>query len=251
MSFPAMRQFMVPLLAALQNQSDWEYDTPAFQHYFMPSSSPACIPLHSRSSHKLVPSNQSQSTAEHISESFALHIIMALPPLPDPKRYITDNDENGVSFFSKTTAEAVPTAWDLAGAQMRLAYTAARAPLELSGATDLASYQKNLQDLPPLIPVGGGTNVWYIDTPPGAESPMHRTVTLNFVIQIAGEIELIMANGETRLVKPGDMTVQRSSAHMWRNPSQTQWSRMVGVMAECQPVVTKSGQTLGPDFPAH
>lgn len=172
------------------------------------------------------------------------------PPLPDPNRHITDNDANGRSSFSKAVPSALPVARDLGGALFRLGYIAPKAPAQLTNQADLKAYQASLEDLPPLVPPGGNAIVWYIDTPPGGTSPMHRTVSLDIVVQIAGEIELTLESGETRLMKPGDLTVQRSTLHAWRNPSETQWARMLGVMAECEPVVV-DGKTLGTEFPSH
>ncbi|KAG2413153.1 hypothetical protein HFD88_002342 [Aspergillus terreus] len=170
--------------------------------------------------------------------------------LPNPKRYITDNDENGDSFFSETVNETLPVVNDLGGTLMRLGYTTDRPPVVLTNGTDVGRYATSLNKLPPLVTPGGGANVWFVDTPPDSESPLHRTVSLDFVIQVVGEIELTLSSGETRIIKPGDLTVQRSTLHKWRNPSKTQWSRMVGVMSQCQPVVTKNG-TLGTEFPKH
>ncbi|KAB8204350.1 hypothetical protein BDV34DRAFT_226556 [Aspergillus parasiticus] len=171
--------------------------------------------------------------------------------LPNPNRYITTNDDDGTSIFSKTITESLPVINNLSGALFRLGYTTNNPPVELTNNTDLHLYETSLQELPPLVPQGGGANVWYIDTPPESESPLHRTVSLDFVIQIAGEIELTLSSGETRIVKPGDLTIQRSTLHKWRNPSKTQWSRMVGVMAECRPVVTGKGVPLGMEFREH
>lgn len=169
--------------------------------------------------------------------------------LPNPQCYITDNDDNGGSFFAKDVNESLPVVKDLGSALMRLGYTTDRPPVLLTNGTDLTQYTAALTDVPPLVTSSGGANVWYIDTPPETESPMHRTVSLDFVILVSGEIELSLSSGETRLVKPGDLVVQRSTLHKWRNPSKTNWARMVGIMAACQPVVTKNGSTLGEDFP--
>ena len=171
-------------------------------------------------------------------------------PLPDPNRHITDNDAEGKSFFSAALPTAVPVAKDLGGALQRFAYTTPRGPGLLTEQADLKTYQFSLQNLPPLVPPGGGAVVWYIDTPPDSASPLHRTVSLDLVIQVAGEIELTLESGETRIMKPGDMTVQRSTLHAWRNKSTTKWSRMVAVMTECQPVQVGE-KTLGTEFLKH
>lgn len=62
-------------------------------------------------------------------------------------------------------------------------------------------------------------------------------------------MDFTLANGEKRIIKPGDMENQRSKLHKWRSPNETEWTRNSGVMVEYQPVVTKSGKTVGPDFP--
>lgn len=78
--------------------------------------------------------------------------------------------------------------------------------------------------------------MWYNDIPPGAESPMHQTVTFDIIIVVLGEVELTLSNDETRTVKPGDMVIQRATMHKWRNPSKTHWARMIGIVSECQPL---------------
>ena len=167
---------------------------------------------------------------------------MADQHLPNPGRYIPSNDDDANSFLSKNLPESLEVVKDLGGAEMRLGYTITQSPTRLTNDADLSIYRSSLKELPPLVRPGGSgaTNVWYIDTPPDSESPMHRTVSLDFVIQISGEIELTLASAEQRTIRAGDITIQRCTLHKWRNPSKTQWSRMVGIMAECESVSTKN-----------
>lgn len=171
-------------------------------------------------------------------------------PLPNPNRYITDNDDEGKSYFSTTVPTALPVVKELGTAHQRFGYLTPAGPGLLTAQADLRVYEAALTNLPPLVPLGGSAAVWYIDMPPGTDSPMHRTVSLDLVIQIEGEVELTLESGEKRIIKPGDLTIQRSTLHAWRNTSFTQWSRMVGIMAECQPVVAGRKQ-LGAEFPSH
>ncbi|KAL2835339.1 hypothetical protein BJY01DRAFT_259278 [Aspergillus pseudoustus] len=173
-------------------------------------------------------------------------------PLPNPNRYITTNDANGVALFSTTTPESLSVSTTLGGSALaRLAYTlSGGATVNLTSETDLKAYYASLSpssNLPPLVRLDG-LNVWYVDTPPDSESPLHRTVSLDFVIQVHGEQVLTLSNGESRIVKPGDITIQRSTMHKWHNPSKTEWSRMMAVMVACQPVVTENGDVLGEKF---
>lgn len=47
---------------------------------------------------------------------------------------------------------------------------------------------------------------------------MHRTETIDYGIVIAGEITLVLDNGET-LLKEGDVVIQRGTNHAWANRS--------------------------------
>lgn len=58
---------------------------------------------------------------------------------------------------------------------------------------------------------------------------MHRTVSVNYNFIIEGELEIMLDSGETRLMKPGDVLVQRAINHAWRNPSSTKWARIAAV----------------------
>ena len=73
-------------------------------------------------------------------------------------------------------------------------------------------------------------------------------MSLDIFIVLMGEVELTMSNGETRTIKPGDMVIQRSSLHKWRNPSKTNWARVVAIVSECQPYVTEKGEALDAYF---
>lgn len=175
---------------------------------------------------------------------------MANNRLPNPNRYITDNDADGNSFFSTELPPSMEVKSELGSGLQRFGYQTSHPPISLSSNDDLSRYKTALQTRVPLVTPGGGANVWYNDVAPGAESPMHRTVSLDIVILLMGEIELTMSNDETRTLKPGDVVIQRSTLHKWRNPSKTQWARIVAIVSECQPYVTEKGEALGTYFPS-
>ncbi|KAI1367177.1 cupin domain protein [Xylaria arbuscula] len=171
--------------------------------------------------------------------------VPALPALANPARIITTTDpENAKSTIDRTFDEDLPVTKDLGGALFRLAYVSGRAPEALDG-NDVSTYGEYLKHMPALVVPGGGATVWYIDTPPGAGSPLHRTVSLDFVVVVEGEVQMKLDSGETRLLRVGDLVVQRGTTHQWTNPSKDRWSRMVGVMSESQPIALNDGTTLG------
>ncbi|BCS04002.1 cupin domain-containing protein [Aspergillus luchuensis] len=182
--------------------------------------------------------------------SLAVSCIAAIStpaPLPNPHRVITDtNLDTGISFFNTTLSESLAVKQDVGGSLFRLGYITGRTPNTLNGTdiTDYIDYLKTASVPPITLPDGRGM-MWYIDTPPGEGSPAHRTVSLDVVIQVAGEIEVTLESGEKRIQKPGDMLIQRATTHTWKNPSNDTWARMVGVMYSSNPVILNNGTVLG------
>jgi len=65
---------------------------------------------------------------------------------------------------------------------------------------------------------------------------MHRTVSLDYGCVLEGEIEGILDSGETRLLKRGDVCIQRGTMHAWRNTSKDSWARMLFVLLPCKEI---------------
>ena len=76
---------------------------------------------------------------------------------------------------------------------------------------------------------------------------MHRTVSLDYGVVLYGEMELVLDSGETRIMKVGDVSVQRGTNHAWRNTSDTQWARMMYVLQPSLPI-TINGKPLDEDL---
>lgn len=85
----------------------------------------------------------------------------------------------------------------------------------------------------------GGTDVWYIDTPPNSECPVHRTIGLDFLVQIMGKMEVTHFIGDQQIIRPGHLTIRGSSFTKWRNPSRNQWARMMGFMPTARSIGKK------------
>lgn len=64
---------------------------------------------------------------------------------------------------------------------------------------------------------------------------MHRAMSIDYGIVIEGEFEITLDSGETRIMRPGDVSVQRATMHKWRNTSPDKCARMVFVLLDCKP----------------
>jgi quercetin dioxygenase-like cupin family protein len=155
--------------------------------------------------------------------------------LPPVSRVITDHSNEGKAVFSSAIPE--PIVWqELAdGARFSLGYATNKFPAELSNETDIKTYSHYLENLPGIA-IPGGTVLRYVDMMPGATSPMHRTVSLDYGVVLEGEVELVLDSGEVRLLKRGYVVVQRGTNHAWRNASKTEWARMLYVLQDAKPL---------------
>jgi quercetin dioxygenase-like cupin family protein len=66
---------------------------------------------------------------------------------------------------------------------------------------------------------------------------MHRSFSIDYGVVISGELELTLDGGETILLEAGDIVVQRSTNHLWRNPSETEICRIAFILIQSEPVV--------------
>lgn len=60
---------------------------------------------------------------------------------------------------------------------------------------------------------------------------------------------MILDSGVKRMLKRGDVVVQRATMHAWRNASKTEWARMAFVLQDCLPLRVGDG-FLGKDITA-
>lgn len=70
---------------------------------------------------------------------------------------------------------------------------------------------------------------------------------MDFGVVLEGEVEVVLDSGETRLLKRGDLAIQRGTMHAWRNKSQTEWARMLYFLQESEPLEV-GGVKLGEDY---
>jgi quercetin dioxygenase-like cupin family protein len=169
------------------------------------------------------------------------------------KRFITTHNETGKAIFSNDLPELMPVQKIADGADFSLAYTSDHFPAQLNNKTDITEYSNYLTS-PPGIVVSGGTVCRIVDMSPGSLSPMHRTVSLDYGVVLEGEVELVLDSGEVRLLKRGDVAVQRGTNHAWRNVTPDvvdengvktgQWARMLYVLQPSEEIEI-DGRRLG------
>jgi quercetin dioxygenase-like cupin family protein len=87
----------------------------------------------------------------------------------------------------------------------------------------------------PLPPAANGSRFAIVDFLPGNAAFMHRTETIDYVIVLAGEVDMDMDNSTVKM-KAGDVVVQRGTNHAWVNR---------GTVPARIAIVLIDGQSLG------
>lgn len=166
--------------------------------------------------------------------------------LPSLKRFVTTHDPaTKQAIFSSAVDETIQ--WkNVPTAAFGLPYVTKGHPVELNDDADIKVYTPFLENAPGLV-TSGGTVLRFVDMEPGALSPMHRTVSLDYGVVIEGEVQLVLDSGETRVLKRGDTAIQRGTMHAWKNMSQTNWARMMYVLQESKPIEI-AGEALKEDY---
>ncbi|KAK3615996.1 hypothetical protein LTR56_026255 [Elasticomyces elasticus] len=155
---------------------------------------------------------------------------------PAPRRHMTTQDEKGVSKF--IPGQIVPTEanWQQFSPEIfsTLLWGTTTSPALMTNDVDLKAYSSiSLFE----IVAKNGTNMRFFDFAPGFKSEMHRTDSIDYSIVILGTIENQVDGEEVRVGKPGDVFIQRGTNHLWRNRSETEWTRMCFFVVAAVPLV--------------
>jgi quercetin dioxygenase-like cupin family protein len=77
--------------------------------------------------------------------------------------------------------------------------------------------------------------------PTGAEGPMHRTNTIDYIVILEGELEFSLNDGEKRIFRKGDIVIERACWHAWKNTSKTEAARMIAFVVGGKGAVEGAG----------
>ncbi|KAI1382640.1 uncharacterized protein F4822DRAFT_435316 [Hypoxylon trugodes] len=171
------------------------------------------------------------------------------PPVPEKLlpavyRYITTHDADGKPTFETGVKEEIDFDRTPMGGDLFLVYSGIKYPVPLANDSDLNTYKEHCVKKPESFMIPGGFLSRYIDYHPSAPPLWHRTTTLDFAVVIEGQVQLELESGEKRILKKGDVAVQRGTMHAWSNPSSSEFARVFYVALDANaPVV--NGQELG------
>ncbi|RYP54381.1 hypothetical protein DL768_000798 [Monosporascus sp. mg162] len=157
------------------------------------------------------------------------------PGLRRTVRHITGHNAEGKGIFLTTDCGDHHRVIGNEQAIANILYSTKETPVELNGDVDVKYAKEN----EPGLHIHNGSVCRMIDFGPNVLSPMHRAVSLDYGVVIEGEFKLILDSGEERIMRQGDVSVQRASAHQWHNitGNGTLPGRMMWILLDCKPVL--------------
>jgi naringenin degradation protein FdeH len=152
------------------------------------------------------------------------------PDYPPIRRVVTGHDATHVA---KAIMDGPATNWKSSspGTVSTLIWSTNATPADIA-------VGDTIEDLGARVlgtaPPANGSRFAVIDFPPGNSGRMHRTETIDYVIVIAGEIDMDMDDSTVRL-RAGDVMVQRGTNHAWVNRG-TERARVAFVLIDAEPL---------------
>ncbi|KAI1356625.1 hypothetical protein F5Y01DRAFT_301466 [Xylaria sp. FL0043] len=189
------------------------------------------------------------ATAEEVADTaifFAGYVSsFPAPGLRRTVRHVTGHNAEGKGIFLSTDDGDHHRIIGDKQAIGNILYSTNETPADLNGDVDLKYAKEN----EPGLHVHNGSVCRMIDFGPNVLSPMHRAVSLDYGVVLEGEFKLILDSGEERIMRQGDVSVNRSSAHQWHNitGNGTMPGRMLFILLDCKPVVI-NGVALGQEL---
>jgi naringenin degradation protein FdeH len=154
-----------------------------------------------------------------------------------PRRIVTGHDRAGKSVV--VSDGPTPKTLDIGTAAFHELWITSQTPARIA-ATEPEPTERPVRTPPPT----GGVIVRFTEMAPGAESPMHRTETLDVGVVLEGETWLLLDDDSETRVGVGDAVVQRGTNHAWANRADSP-VRMVFVLIDGE-IVDELRSVTGP-----
>ena len=173
------------------------------------------------------------------------HITQHTSSLRNPTNLITGHDQNAQAICQSAEAAS----WtEIRGTNyFNVIYTTSSFPVDMNDDADIKQHEHVRSEGKLGLVRPNGTVCRMVDFAPDGDALMHRTKSLDYGIIVEGEIELHLDSGEVKLMKRGDVAVQRGTMHAWKNASMTEWARIVFVLQDSQPL-SVGAKTLGEEL---
>lgn len=141
------------------------------------------------------------------------------------RRIITGHDDSGNAVFVEDGA--CPHVQEIMGAGTADLWQNTATP---AGNSRLDYFVGGAVLKPPV----GGSVFRVVEFAPHTSCPSHRTASIDYTCVISGELYAVVEDDE-RLMRPGDVIIQRGTVHSWENRSDEP-ARIVVVLVDAEPL---------------
>ncbi|KAI2603106.1 uncharacterized protein GGS25DRAFT_526141 [Hypoxylon fragiforme] len=156
------------------------------------------------------------------------------------RRYISTHNKDGKGVFIADDDGDHHRLMVQGQAVANIIYSTKGNPIDMNNEADIA-YAKNNE---PAIHVPNGSVARLIDFAPGMESPIHRAMSLDYGVVIEGKFLFSLDSGESKVMLPGDCSVNRGCMHKWKNLDEEKSGRMLFILLDVTPL-TVNGEVIG------
>lgn len=150
--------------------------------------------------------------------------------MDDLRRIVTGHDADGTAVVVIDGA-VTNVKRGKSGATLRHLWNTAETPARIDVGLDIEDTGLHPHITPPPP---NGTRFVMIDYPPGNRGAMHRTETIDYIVVLTGEIDMVMDDSTVHL-RAGDVMVQRGTNHGWFNRG-SEVARIAFVLVDAQPL---------------
>jgi len=164
------------------------------------------------------------------------------------RRIVTGHNASGIAVVKSD--ELVPgVTRGIAGIVGCELWSTDQMPVDNSAAADAAQRAGFVKHkIPNYVGTGGGTTFRIDEIAPGAARFTHRTETVDYCIQLSGELDCELESGEVVHLKAGDVFINRGGLHTWVNNGSVP-SLGAAVMVDAKPVEV-GGKELRTVYPS-
>jgi quercetin dioxygenase-like cupin family protein len=146
------------------------------------------------------------------------------------RRVITGHDDNNVAKVIRE-GTAMNTKLPREGVASTLMWCSDMMPADIGVGADVEDMGARILG---TAPPQNGSRFIVMEFAPGIESEMHRTETIDYIVMLAGEIDMDMDDSTVKL-RAGDVMVQRGTNHAWVNRGKEP-ARLAIVLLDAKPL---------------
>lgn len=162
---------------------------------------------------------------------------MSSQPLPTVRRVVTGHNSDSQATVWKD--DYIQAARADHGPFLTRLWSSFELPPDLNSSDDLGLVDTGVSN--------NGSICRVVDFPPNSTGMVHRSITLDYIYVLEGEIVLTLDDGSRTTIKKGEIVVQRGTMHGWDNETKS-WSRLLCILIAAQPP-TVAGKEMKAEVP--